>query len=223
MRKSGRKTKSESTVKNPQIINGGQTSFTLSRIYEEHRHGNPESPRFKKKEVLLKIITLIDNNSHEDKLRLIDEISNATNKQTPVINADKFANDILHQKIQRKVFDRYGLLYERKRGEFSDGVRNGYISLDIIIERNLFLRVFYSSNGMVNKGSQKRLFQLNKFPELDINDDESFDKFYLGLRVLNHLTKNIEPRRSLKLQSMPSYLHTSKCSFLKDSRRISQN
>jgi hypothetical protein len=137
--------------------------------------------------VLLKIITLVDSNIYQDKLQLIDEISNATNKQTPVINADKFANEILHQQIQRKIFDRYGLLYERKRGEFSDGIRSGYIDSDIIIERNLFLRIFYSANGMINKGSEKKLFQKNQFPELNINDDEAFDKFFVGFHIFNYL------------------------------------
>jgi hypothetical protein len=193
--KIGQKNKAQLTVKNPQIINGGQTSFTLSRIYNEYKNNNPET-LFQEKEVLLKVITLIDNNCLEDKLRLIDEISNATNKQTPVINADKFANEILHQKIQKKVFDRYGLLYERKRGEFSDGLKDGYIKSDIIIERNLFLRLYYSANGMIKKGSEKRLFQKNQFPELDINSDEAFDKFLLGYHVYNQYLDRLGHKKS---------------------------
>lgn len=187
--KIGQKNKAQLTVKNPQIINGGQTSYTLSRIYDEYKNKNPEI-LFQEKEVLLKIITLIDNNSHNDKLGFIGEISNATNKQTPVINADKFANEILHQNIQKKVFDKYGFLYERKRGEFSDGLKDGYISKSLIIERNLFLRLFYSSNGMVNKGSRKKLFQKNIFSDLDINNEEAFDNFFLGYHVFNHLFDN---------------------------------
>ncbi|MFA6901474.1 MAG: AIPR family protein [Gallionellaceae bacterium] len=186
--KIGQKNKAQLRIKNPQIINGGQTSYTLSRIYEEHKDNNPDS-LFAEKEVLLKIITLIDNNSHENKLQLIDEISNATNKQTPVINADRFANEVIHQEIQKKVFDKFGLLYERKRGEFSDGLKSGYIDEEIIIERNLFLRLFFSSNGMVNKGIQKKLFQKNELSGLNLNEDIAFDKFYLGLHVFNQLSK----------------------------------
>jgi hypothetical protein len=193
--KIGQKNKAQLRVKNPQIINGGQTSYTLSRIYEEQRHGDPEA-LFQEKEVLLKIITLIDNNSHESKLQLIDEISNATNKQTPVINADRFANEIFHQKVQKRVFDRYGLLYERKRGEFSDGLRSGYLNASQVIERNLFLRLFYSANGKINKGVQKKLFQKNNFPDINLNDDSSFDNFYLGFHVYRRLIKDKKPTKN---------------------------
>ncbi|MFT7914835.1 AIPR family protein, partial [Salmonella enterica] len=97
-----------------QIINGGQTSFTLSRIYSDNL--DKAEDIFRDKEVLLKIITLLDDNSQSVKLDLIDEISNATNKQTPVISADRFANEVFHIEMQHRVFDRHGLLYERKRG-----------------------------------------------------------------------------------------------------------
>jgi hypothetical protein len=190
----GQKNKAQLTVKNPQIINGGQTSYTLSRIYDDA----PVCERdriFHNKEVLLKVITLIDNRSHEAKLQLIDEVSNATNKQTPVINADRFANELLHQKIQRKVFDRYGLLYERKRGEFSDGLRSSYVDAETIIERNLFLRIFYSANGKISKGVQKKLFQRNDFPDLDLDNDTSFDRFYLGLCAFKRLVKSNNPQQ----------------------------
>ena len=188
--KIGQKNKAQLTIKNPQIINGGQTSFTLSRIYEENKDKNPEKI-FQEKEVLLKVITLIDNNSHENKLQLIDEISNATNKQTQVLNADRFANELLHQKIQKKVFDKYGLLYDRKRGEFADGLNNGYINKECIVERNLFLRLFYASNGKLHKGVQKKLFQKNDFADLDINNDECFDRFFLGFHVFARLVNDI--------------------------------
>lgn len=194
--KIGQKNKAQLTVKNPQIINGGQTSYTLSMIYETNRLYSPELI-FKDKEVLLKIITLIDNKNNEDKLRLIDEISNATNKQTPVITADRFANEILHLKIQKVVFEKFGLLYERKRGEFADGLRNNYIRSEIVIERNMFLRLFYSANGMINKGYQKKLFQINYFPEIDLEDGHAFDRFFIGLHVFRQLVKDKHPNRRI--------------------------
>lgn len=195
--KIGQKNKAQLRVKNPQIINGGQTSYTLSRIYSEHQSTNPEEV-FQDKEVLLKVITLIDNNSHENKVKLIDEISNATNKQTPVINADRFANEVLHQNLQKKVFDRYGLLYERKRGEFSDGLKNGYVDSASLIERNQFLRILYSANGKINKGFQKKLFQKNDFPDLDVDDDIAFDRFFVGFHVFQRLLKKNKPNQKIE-------------------------
>lgn len=187
--KIGQKNRAQLTVKNPQIINGGQTSYTLSRIYSENINNKPEEI-FGDKEVLLKIITLLNESSHGEKLQLIDDISNATNQQTPVINADRFANESFHKDIQKKIFDLYGLLYERKRGEFSDGKIYGYVDDSSIIERNQFFRIFYAANGNINLGSQKKLFQKNIFPHFDLEDNISFDRFYIGFHVFREMLKN---------------------------------
>ncbi|MBA5204530.1 AIPR family protein [Pectobacterium aroidearum] len=195
--KIGQKNRAQLRVKNPQIINGGQTTYTLSRIYEENKDGDLESI-FGGKEVLLKVITLIGNSNDEGKLNLIDDISNATNQQTPVINADRFANESFHKIIQKKIFDRYGILYERKRGEFSDGILSGYIDGSILVERNQFFRIYYSANGYINLGSQKKLFQQNRFPNFDINNDDSLDRFYVGYYVFNQLLKDKNP--NIRLQ-----------------------
>ncbi|MBN2590828.1 MAG: AIPR family protein [Sedimentisphaerales bacterium] len=191
--KMGQKNRAKLTVKNPQIINGGQTSFTLSRIYEENIARAEEI--FNEKEVLLKVITLKDNDSDEQKLQFIDEISTATNKQTPVINADKFANDVLHQKLQHIIFDRYGLLYERKRGEYADGLYNKYIDHNLIIERNLFLRIYYSANGLINKGIQKKLFQKNDLTSKILTDGVGLDRTFVGLKVFNALLDKKHPNQ----------------------------
>lgn len=189
--KIGQKNKAQLRVKNPQIINGGQTSFTLSRIYADNL--DKAEDIFRDKEVLLKIITLLDNNSQSDKLELIDEISNATNKQTPVINADRFANEVFHTDMQHRVFERHGLLYERKRGEFSDGVKDGYISASDVIERNHFWRLFYAANGKINRGFQKRLFQRNDFSDILPVSDLALDRLYLGAHVFRRLKKDMKP------------------------------
>ncbi len=187
--KIGQKNKAQLHVKNPQIINGGQTSFTLSRIYAENIVAAEQ--RFADKEVLLKVITLLDGDGSTSKLHLIDEISNATNKQTPVINADRFANEDFHVNVQHLVFERYGLLYERKRGEFSDGIRDGYVLSSDVIERNHFWRLYYTANGKINLGFQKKLFQRNEFPNVDVTDNASFDRFYLAIHVFRRLRKEL--------------------------------
>jgi hypothetical protein len=189
--KIGQKNKAQLRVKNPQIINGGQTSFTLSRIYRDNLATAEEV--FQDKEVLLKIITLLGADSNHAKLELIDEISNATNKQTPVITADRFANETMHIELQHRVFERHGLLYERKRGEFSDGVRDGYIKSQSVIERNHFWRLFYSANGKVNRGFQKRLFQRNDFSDIVPASDEALDRLHLGVSVFQRLRREMLP------------------------------
>jgi len=194
--KIGQKNKAQLRVKNPQIINGGQTSFTLSRIYSDNL--DKAEDIFRDKEVLLKIITLLDDNSQSVKLDLIDEISNATNKQTPVISADRFANEVFHIEMQHRVFDRHGLLYERKRGEFSDGVKDGYINQHDVTERNHFWRLFYAANGKINRGFQKRLFQRNDFSDILPVSDLALDRLYLGAHVFRRLKKDMRPNERIE-------------------------
>ena len=55
--KIGQKDKAQIIIVNPQIINGGQTAYTLSRIFEETTQEKENMSIFDNKEVLLKIIT----------------------------------------------------------------------------------------------------------------------------------------------------------------------
>ncbi|MGA2898181.1 MAG: AIPR family protein [Acidobacteriaceae bacterium] len=178
----GQRNKAQLILKNPQIINGGQTAYTLSRILEEHANADEV---FRGKEVLLKIITLIDQEDKPatatQKLELIDRISTATNQQTPVISADKHSNNQDHLRIQRVLFDRLGLLYERKRGEFADGMHKGYITGEIIIERNLFFRLFMAVTGNISKAVQKKLFMKYETPLDTIADTRTLDRLYFAL------------------------------------------
>jgi hypothetical protein len=182
----GQKNKAQLSVKNPQIINGGQTSYTLSRIYEENISKDVENV-FQNKEVLLKVITLLDNSDHASKISLINEISEATNKQTPVVNADRVSNDDIQILLQKKLFDKFGLLYERKRGEFADGILNGYINEKEILERNLFFRMFYASNGKITKAREKRLLN-NYEPTFEqIEADWGLENAYFGFLCFNKM------------------------------------
>lgn len=141
----GRKNTAELHLSNPQIINGGQTAYTLSRLYEDAVKNDTLS-MFDGKEVLLKVISFNDGdqkltkNQISQKLRLIEQISVATNQQSPVSEADRRANDKVQVELQQKIFSDFGLYYERKRGEFSDGLQKGYILPNQIIDREEFLR-----------------------------------------------------------------------------------
>ena len=137
----GKRNTAEILVTNPQIINGGQTAYTLSMLYDKHlQTGNLDV--FKDKEVLLKIISFNEGEGNvSDKLKLIEDISIATNQQSPVDEADRRANDKVQVELQRKIFADFGLYYERKRGEFGDGLRRKYIQRSKIIDREQFLRI----------------------------------------------------------------------------------
>lgn len=188
----GQRNKAQMSVLNPQIINGGQTAYTLSRIFEEHTLKDAEKI-FAHKEVLLKVITLIDvKHSHDfkiQKLKLVEAVSTATNQQTVVINADRISNEYEYEEIQSVIFSRYGLLFERKRGEFGDGLQKGYIDEKLIIERNLFFRIYLASNGNIVRSTKKKIFIKYEKPLKVLEDIEKLDTFYFGMLCFQKLAK----------------------------------
>ncbi|WP_071145518.1 AIPR family protein [Bacteroides ihuae] len=182
--KVGQKNRAQLVVKNPQIINGGQTAFTLSKILEENINKDYEQI-FSGKEVLLKVITLLENGDSTEsktqkKLQLIDDVSTATNQQTAVITADRYSNEIYHVKLQKIIFNNYGILYERKRGEFADGISQGYLSPNTILERNLFFRILFASEGKINKAAERKLFQEHDLSGDIHSDNKKLDDFYFS-------------------------------------------
>ena len=206
--KIGQRNKAQLILRNPQIINGGQTAYTLSRILEELPTGTADDP-FDGKEVLVKIITLVDRDdihaTPEQKLQLIDRISTASNQQTPVIAADKNSNDQEHIEIQKVLFDRYGLLYERKRGEFADGLHQGYITADVLVERNLFFRLYYAVIGNFTKAVQKRLFLKIEDPLQAIRDNDVLDRLYFAFLCYRRMAQ-IVPENAKMARSRGIYL-----------------
>ena len=153
-------------VKNPQIINGGQTSYTLSRLYDE----NEDKSIFEKKEVLLKVITLPPEASRKE--QLIERISNATNHQTPVGPSDRLSNMEEQVYLQQRLFNEFGVLYERKRGEYSDGISKGLIKESDIIDRSLFIKIYYILQNKISSSKTKKLFVTHKWNKDSIDDND---------------------------------------------------
>jgi AIPR protein len=190
----GQENKAQLHLLRPQIINGGQTAYTLSRIYNEDKEG--AEGRFAGKEVLTKIITLTPKDPKKDtsveRMSLINEISAASNRQTPVINADRVSNDSMYTKLQLALFDRFGVLFERKRGEFNDGVVADYISRSQIVERNLFLRIFFAALGKLDTARRKRIFLHHSLRLEQLTDPSSLDAFADAYYLFRSLTQRRE-------------------------------
>jgi hypothetical protein len=189
----------EFLIVNPQIINGGQTAYTLSRIYEERVKSGMSLEAFSNKEVLLKVITLGENGEEKideaSKLGLIEAISKATNEQTQVDEADRRSNDKIQVQIQQKLFKEYGYFYQRKRGEFADGIRYKYIDRSKIIDRETFLRTCLAINGFpsqARRASAKQIFTKEVFDNTLANAT-NIDKYFFGYKVYEYL--NISQRR----------------------------
>lgn len=180
----GKRNKAEIIVTNPQIINGGQTAYTLSILYDKHLREDTLNV-FENKEVMLKIISFNNGEADyriDDKLKLIEDISIATNQQSPVNEADRRANDKIQIELQRKIFEDFGLYYERKRGEFSDGIRNKYIHRNQIIDRERFLRICLAAQGepvRARSSNANKLFEKDRFDSI-LPDLLNYRKYVYG-------------------------------------------
>jgi hypothetical protein len=191
--KIGQKDKGQLIVTQPQIINGGQTAFTLSRIYEDNLANGNGLEMFENKEVLLKVITLhLEGESPQSGyLNLIESISKATNQQSQVNEADRRSNDQIQIQLQTFLFDKYGWFYERKRGEYADGVRAGYVQRSQIIDRELFLRMCKCCDmepSDAKRMSLDQLFDREHF-EKTLNDPNRFEEYFFAYQCFLTLSQ----------------------------------
>lgn len=193
----GMKDRAQLIITNPQIINGGQTAFTLSQIYREHLE---EPELFEGKEVLVKVITLFDGHRDEDaRLHLIEELSRATNEQSQVHEADRRSNDRVQIYYQQKIYEDFGYFYDRKHGEFYDGIARRYISEDNMVDRSVFLRVAACMHDEASKARRTGddvLFRTESFHEL-MAEDLSYRRYMYGYFCHQYLTELEKEYRNL--------------------------
>lgn len=93
-------------IDNPQIVNGGQTSYSL---FEAKRRDALKTLNIK---VLVKIIETKDNVFR-------NKIAEATNSQTPIRSRDLRSNDVIQLKLEETLHG-YGYFYDRKKNQNSN-------------------------------------------------------------------------------------------------------
>lgn len=201
MEGTARKNTAQLKVTNPQILNGGQTAYTLSKIYSDHCKSGDAAKIFENKEVLVRIITFRDKaetpEQNTKRLQLIEAVSKATNQQTFVTEADRRSNDKVQIEIQRKLFDEFGLFYERKRGEFWNGRQDGYIDAHEVIDRELFLRICLAGNGYASqarRNSEVVIFRTPGFYNM-LNKPNSLHQYFFGFlcyKAMNEIQKKFD-------------------------------
>lgn len=192
-KKIGKKDMAQMIILNPQIINGGQTAYTLSKLYEEIKEKGDINKIFENKEVILKIITFSEDEHMpiKKKIKLIEEISKATNQQSPVTDADRRSNDDIQIEIQEKIYQTFGYFYERKKGEFGDGIHNKYIDRHKIIDRVQFLRLCLAVKGNpsnARRSSEKQLFKQGQFEKI-LDSADQYKKYFFAYIVMNKLNE----------------------------------
>lgn len=170
----------------PQILNGGQTAFTLCSIYESQDRG-----KMKDKEVMLKIITKINQSDALDD-NFVQMISNATNQQSEVVEADRRSNHIIQISLQQKIFEAYGYFYERKKGEFYDGVKEGYVERAQVIDRLDFIKAYLAYLGKpadARRISEDVVFKEAKFGSILGGFNNSYKEMFFAYILYSDLVE----------------------------------
>lgn len=160
------------TVSNPQIVNGGQTAFTLAHLYEN----NADRSIFDNKEVLTKFIIIIGNRDD-----MIEKISDATNNQNPIKPRDKASNDPEMIKLQAELFDQFGVLLERKQGEFFDSIKENLIDKKSVLDSVLLMRlllVYRGSIARARSASEGILFKDYSFDGIEVGEIHKLIQIY---------------------------------------------
>lgn len=156
-------------------------------IYEEYLD-KPHTP-LTGKEVLVKIITPSSETSSV-KTEFIELISNATNQQNEVSEADRRANHEIQLFLQSTIFAEYGYFYERKAGEFHDGLAAGLIDNNFVIDRLDFIKAYWAYLGepaAARRTSENILFREDTFYKILADTTKYLEMFfsYLLFKALN--------------------------------------
>lgn len=187
-------------LRNPQLVNGGQTAYTLGRIYQKCLTNNDFSV-FKGKEVLLRVITFVGPAKPTNisaRNELIGLISKASNSQTKIEESDRHSNDAIQMNLQREFFEKYGLYYERKRGEFSDGIHSGYINDELIVNREKLIKVGLASEYRVNeaRSSVQKIYLGDTLSKTLKTKDVS--KYAYGYEILRLIESKLKAKKAPK-------------------------
>lgn len=175
-------------ITNPQIVNGGQTAFTLAHLLESET--NDEI--FKDKEVLVKFITTSEDSNRLD---FINKVSEATNNQTPVNLSDRRSNDKELIDLQNYLFDKYGLLFERKKGEFYDSIQNNLVSSDNVLSRDILMRLLLVYRGEVARARSAGIESLFRNYSLDDVDYNLLFRIIVVYRKVDALEQRVRDQK----------------------------
>jgi len=169
------KTKMELILRNPQVVNGGQTLKALFSTYDKNNRTDNHA------RVLLRIYRLPYENTETYKRSI--EIISALNSQNKINPSDLRSTDPRQVRLER-LFSRIGYEYIRKRKEAKSGRHS-------ITMRNLALRYYVCKKNAPHEGVRGNVEELfeeeNKYNEIfnegAIKKDLSSDHV-----VINYLT-----------------------------------
>lgn len=115
------------------------------------------------------------------------------------------------------------MFIERKRGEFADGVREGYLEAGLIVERSMFLRAAALVLGRHDDASSKRLAATCDYTRILAVTDAKFDEYGVAVTVLRQISLG-QTRRKRRLAVLQAYvaLIIARLTAVKDRKSIEE-
>jgi hypothetical protein len=119
----------------------------------------------------------------------IEQISNATNQQTKVEEADRRSNDKIQIAIETAIFDTFGYFYERKKGEFFNGIDREYINKNLVVNRYDLLKAYLAWQGDASnarRSGTEAMFKEKRFKEI-MKNYADFKKMFFAYKLLTNI------------------------------------
>lgn len=156
------------SLKNVQIVNGGQTSHALFEAFQE----SPE-----KLQNVLVLARIYETRSHD----ISGQIAESTNCQTPINTRDLRSNDEIQKKLEESFRDQ-GFYYERKKRQHSEQSKRKRI--DALAAGQAYL-AYHLSFPEVAKKDRSRIFS-DLYDEI-FNEDITTHKLLVPLKVFSEI------------------------------------
>ncbi len=152
------------TLKNLQVVNGGQTTHALFEAYLK----DPE-----KVDNILLLVRICQTADY----RISEKISETTNRQTPVVTRDLHANDRVQKQLEEE-FRTLSYFYERKKNQYADKPKNQRLDSELVGQ--LYL-AYYLDMPSEAKNSKVLVFG-SKYDEI-FNENTTASKMLLPYRI----------------------------------------
>lgn len=157
------------TIKNPQIVNGLQTSYSIYHYFKD----NPEKLQEEKREIFIKMIRI---DSDQEGIEL--DITKATNRQNEIRDKDLRANDDVQKNIELH-FKSKGKYYQRKDKYYTN---RKYPKKDIVTLFDLakYVYTIMFKDPAYTRNNPGKLLKDDKYTAIfRINDpNQDYERYY---------------------------------------------
>ncbi|HFI0038075.1 TPA: AIPR family protein [Streptococcus suis] len=151
------------TLKNYQVVNGGQTLRSIYQFKNNNRIKN-ETDFIDSLSNATVLVRLLVTSSNEE---LINKISEFTNSQNPIKEIDLRSVDNIQLKIERRL-DQENIRYERKRGKG----RNFSKKYDYTVSMERLGQILFSYEGKPESAANNKSKIFSDYYEKLFNDDK---------------------------------------------------